>query len=77
METLDIIKKYCISVDIVNNIATKEEIEDYYKDISFKKLLHIYSEYNGLKCYSAEEPEDYLETYNIDILSLLEILDNE
>lgn len=76
MEILNAIKQYCISVDIANNIATKEEIQSYYKDISFKKLLDIYSQYNGLKCYSSEEPEDYIKSYSIDILSLLEILNN-
>lgn len=77
MEELNLIKEYCISVDIANNIATKEEIKSYYEDISFKRLLNIYSEYNGLKCYSLEEPKDYKESYSIDILSLLEILNNE
>lgn len=77
METLNLIKEYCISVDVANNIATKGEIASYYEDISFKKLLNIYSQYNGLKCYSSEEHKDYVESYSIDILSLLEILDNE
>lgn len=77
METLNMIKEYCISVDTANNIATTEEIKSYYEDISFKRLLNIYSEYNGLKCYSLEEPKDYTESYSIDILSLLEILNKE
>lgn len=77
METLNLIKEYCISVDVANNIATTEEIKSYYEDISFKRLLNIYSEYNGLKCYSLQEPKDYTESYSIDILSLLEILNNE
>lgn len=77
METLSLIKEYCILVDIANNIATTEEIKCYYEGISFKRLLNIYSEYNGLNCYSLEEPKYYKESYSIDILSLLKILNNE
>jgi len=66
-----------MQVDIVNNIGTRKEIELYYKDICFKKLLHIYIQYNGLHCYKTEEPEDYKKSYSIDMISLLEILNNK
>tara|TARA_R100000951_G_scaffold5971_1_gene6302 strand:+ start:448 stop:675 length:228 start_codon:yes stop_codon:yes gene_type:complete len=74
--TIQDIKDYCIKVDNINETGTSKEIELYYKDISFKKLLHIYIEYNGLKCYRKEEPQDYKETYSIDMISLLQILNN-
>ncbi len=71
------LKDYCIKVDIANSIGTHKEIESYYEDISFKKLLHIYVQYNGLNCYKAEEPEDYKRDYSIDMISLLDILNND
>lgn len=71
---LNTIKNYCMQVDKSCEIGTEKEIECYYKDISFKKLLNIYIEYNGLKCYQKEEPKDYKDSYSIDLITLNEIL---
>ncbi len=67
-------KKYCMQVDMSCDIGTEKEIECYYEDISFEKLLHIYIQYNGLKCYQKEEPKDYKDSYSIDLITLYEIL---
>tara|TARA_R110000803_G_scaffold145933_4_gene211759 strand:+ start:1153 stop:1428 length:276 start_codon:yes stop_codon:yes gene_type:complete len=50
------------------------DVELFYSNISLKELLAIYSQYNGLKCYKSDEPKDYRESYNLDILSILELL---
>ena len=50
------------------------DVELYYANISLKELLTTYSEYNGLNCYKADEPKDYRESYNLDILSVLALL---
>jgi len=50
------------------------DVELFYSNISLKELLTIYSQYNGLKCYKASEPKDYRESYNLDILTILELL---
>tara|TARA_A100001391_G_scaffold202662_2_gene192850 strand:+ start:2914 stop:3141 length:228 start_codon:yes stop_codon:yes gene_type:complete len=67
-------KEYCMQIDTTNVIGTEKEIQSYYEDISFKKLLHIYIQYNGLKCYQKEEPKDYKDSYSIDLITLNEIL---
>ena len=40
---LNTMKKHCIEVDKSCEIGTEKEIKSYYEDISFKKLLHIYT----------------------------------
>ena len=50
------------------------DVELFYSNISLKELLKIYSQYNGLSCYKSDEPKDYRESYNLDILSILELL---
>jgi|TARA_Y100000015_G_scaffold40126_1_gene44683 hypothetical protein len=71
---LNSMKKYCMQVDMACEVGTEKEIECYYEDIAFEKLLHIYIQYNGLKCYQQEEPEDYKNFYSIDLITLLKIL---
>ena len=73
--TLQSIKDYCIEVDTTNEVATRKEIEAYYRDIAFKTLIRIFVSYNGLKCYREEEPEYYIKHYSIDLITLLEILE--
>ena len=74
---LNTMKKHCIEVDKSCEIGTEKEIKSYYEDISFKKLLHIYIQYNGLGCYQKEEPKDYKDTYSIDLITLSKILNKE
>ena len=50
------------------------DVELFYSNISLKELLTIYSQYNGLKCYKADEPKYYRESHNLDILTILELL---
>ena len=50
------------------------DVELFYNSTSLKELLTIYSQYNGLKCYKADEPKEYRESYNLDILAILELL---
>lgn len=50
------------------------DVELFYSNISLKQLLKVYSSYNGLECYRADEPKDYRESYNLDILTILELL---
>ena len=76
MELIRQMKNYCAIIDIANEIGSPKKVNDYYDKISFKELLHIYCQYNGLKCYKEEEPEDYAKSYSIDMLTLLEILNN-
>lgn len=52
----------------------EKDIRLFYYNISLKDLLNTYSSYNGLECYKADEPKDYRESYNLDILSILELL---
>jgi hypothetical protein len=51
-----------------------QDVELFYSQISIKELLKIYSSYNGLSDYKIDEPTDYLASYNIDILSIIEFL---
>lgn len=71
------LKKECIEIDLVNEIDTKENIVEYYKNISLVKLLHIYNQYNGLKCYKEEESEDFKRSYSVDFLELEFILSQQ
>ena len=71
------LKDSCIKIDIINEVDTKENITNYYQNISFLQLLHTYNQYNGLKCYKDEETKDFKESYSIDFLQLEEILSNE
>lgn len=50
------------------------DVELFYSNISLKKLLEIYSQYNGLSCYKTDEPKAYRESYNLDILSIIDLL---
>ena len=47
------------------------DVELFYSNISLKELLTIYSQYNGLSCYKSDEPKDYRESYNLDILTII------
>ena len=47
------------------------EVKLFYANISLKELLNIYSQYNGLKCYKTDEPKDYRDSYNLDILTII------
>lgn len=71
------LKDSCIEMDIINEVDTKENVINYYQNISFLKLLHIYNQYNGLKCYKDEETKDFKQSYSIDFLQLEEILNSE
>lgn len=89
--TIEEIKEYCIEVDMANIVAdqslvikdgykyqtltNEKEVRLFYHSISLKELLKIFSEYNGLKCYRKEEPEDYSKSYSVDILSIIEELE--
>lgn len=77
MHSLRQMKNYCAIIDIANEVGTPDEVNDFYDNISFRRLLHIYSQYNGLSDYKEEEPEDYHKSYSIDILTLLQILNQE
>ena len=68
------LKKECIQIDLVNEVDTKDNITKYYENISFVKLLNIYNQYNGLKCYKEEEFEDFKKSYSVDFLELEFIL---
>jgi len=70
-------KNYCAIIDIANKVGTPDEVNDYYDNISFKRLLQIYSQYNGLSDYKEENPNDYANSYSVDMLTLLEILNSE
>lgn len=50
------------------------DVELFYSNISLKELLTIYSQYNGLECYRADNPKDYRESYSLDILTILDAL---
>lgn len=71
------LKKECIQIDLVNEVDTKDNIIKYYENISFVKLLHIYNQYNGLKCYKEEELEDFKKSYSVDFLELEVILNQQ
>ena len=47
------------------------DVELFYSNISLKELLTIYSQYMGLSCYKSDEPKDYRESYNLDILTII------
>lgn len=47
------------------------DVELFYSNISLKELLTIYSQYNGLSCYKSDEPKEYRESYNLDILTII------
>jgi len=75
MKTIEEIKEDCINVDLQNvDVGDRHDIELFYSNISLKDLLKIYSEYNGLKDYKEENPQDYKESYSIDVLDILENL---
>ena len=75
MLTIKKIKEECINIDMQNiDVGNLHDVELFYSNISLKELLTIYSQYNGLGCYRAEDPRDYRESYNLDILSILELL---
>ena len=76
-ELVQRLKDSCIKIELTNEVDTKENITNYYKNISFLKLLHIYNQYNGLKCYKEEELKDFKQSYSVDFLELEEILNNE
>ncbi len=77
MLNIEKIKQECIDIDMQNVAVGDKSIDDlnlFYNSITLKELLTIYSEYNGLKCYKNDEPKEYRESYNLDILSVLELL---
>lgn len=77
MLNIEKIKQECIDIDMQNIEDGDKSIDDlnlFYNSITLKELLTIYSEYNGLKCYKNDEPKEYRESYNLDILSVLELL---
>tara|TARA_R110000803_G_scaffold114067_1_gene182532 strand:+ start:6107 stop:6382 length:276 start_codon:yes stop_codon:yes gene_type:complete len=47
------------------------EVKLFYANISLKELLTIYSQYMGLSCHKSDEPKDYRESYNLDILTII------
>lgn len=77
MLNIEKIKQECIDIDMQNVAVGDKSIDDlnlFYSSITLKELLTIYSEYNGLKCYKNDEPKEYRESYNLDILSILELI---
>jgi len=78
MQTIQNIKDYCTSCDIqefpAQNLTDdqitiqRDKIKRYYKDITLKRLLEIYAEYNGLDQLTPQERID--KGYVIDILNL-------
>ena len=77
MLNIEKIKQECIDIDMQNIEDDDKSIDDlnlFYNSITLKELLTIYSEYNGLKCYKNDEPKEYRESYNLDILSILELI---
>ena len=50
------------------------DVELFYSNIPLKELLTIYSQYNGLSCYKSSEPKDYRESYNLDIMEIIDEL---
>ena len=52
----------------------EKDIRLFYYNISLVDLLQTFSQYNGLRCYRTDEPEDYKKAYNIDILEILDHL---
>lgn len=50
------------------------DVKLFYANISLKELLTIYSQYMGLSCYKSDEPKDYRESYNLDILTIIKEL---
>ncbi len=77
MLNIEKIKQECIDIDMQNIEDGDKSIDNlnlFYNSITLKELLTIYSQYNGLKCYKNDEPKEYRESYNLDILSILELL---
>jgi len=50
------------------------DVELFYSNISLKELLKIYAQYNGLEDYRIENPKDYRESYNLDLLTIIDFL---
>ena len=50
------------------------DVELFYSSISLKELLKTYTQYVGLNCYKTDHPKEYRNSYNLDILSILELL---
>ena len=73
MRTISNIKEYCVQLDLTNNLGSEKDIRYFYDNIEPLRLLEIYSNYNGLKCYKTEEPRDYIESYSIDILTIIDL----
>lgn len=71
MKTIDEIQEYCVQVDL-NNGLTEDEIRLFYDSQPLMNVLEIYSHYLGLSDYKRDNPEDYKNTYGLDILSILE-----
>ena len=74
MITIDEIQEYCVQYDLNNlsNKLTEDNIRSFYDKQSLEYVLDIYSSYMGLSDYKKENPEDYKNTYGLDILTLLE-----
>jgi hypothetical protein len=77
--TIEEIKDYCIQIDEENlegieRFGYENDLKKFYDEISFKELLEIFAQYNGLLCYRADEPENYAKSYSIDILTIIENL---
>ncbi len=51
--------------------TSEKDIRLFYFNISLKDLLLTYSSYNGLECYKADEPGNYRNDYNLDIIEIL------
>jgi hypothetical protein len=72
MLTIEKIKQECIDIDMQNiDAGDTYDVELFYANISLKELLTIYSQYMGLSCHKSDEPKDYRESYNLDILTII------
>ena len=74
MKTIDEIQEYCVQFDINNQSSqlTENDIRSFYDNASLKCVLDIYASYIGLRDYKKDNPNDYKNTYGLDILSILE-----
>ena len=52
-------------------LNSEKDIRLFYFNISLKDLLLTYSSYNGLKCYKSDEPVNYRNDYNLDIIEII------
>ena len=52
----------------------ERDIRLFYLKISLSELLDTFSSYNGLEYYRADEPEDYKQSYSVDVLSVLDYI---